>query len=32
LVLSLQSSSVYSSEFDAPKPDALVADCDSTFG
>ena len=31
-VLTLQSSSVYRSEFDAPEPDTLVADCDSTFG
>ena len=30
-VLSLQSSSVYSAEFDAPEPDALVADHDTSF-
>ena len=31
-VFSFQSSSVYGSKFNAPEPDALVADCDSTFG
>ena len=30
-VLSLQSSSIYSSEFDAPQPDGFVADGDATF-
>jgi hypothetical protein len=31
-VLSFQSSSVYSSKFNAPEPDGFIADCDSTFG
>jgi hypothetical protein len=31
LMLSLQSSSVYSSEFDAPQPDAFVTDSDAAF-
>ena len=30
-VLSLKSSSVYSAKFDAPEPDALVADHDTSF-
>ena len=30
-VLSFQSSSVYSSEFDAPKPDGFVADSDASL-
>ncbi len=30
-VFSFQSSDVYSAEFDAPEPDALVADRDTSF-
>jgi hypothetical protein len=31
LVLSLQSSSVYRSEFDTPQPDGFIADSDASF-